>query len=106
MPDEQIEQVRRFRRTVTRRVGALDEAFLARGRSLAQSRVLWELGRAELDLRALRARLDLDSGYLTRILQGLTADDLVTVRRSELDGSAACRASRILARVTCSYSRT
>lgn len=86
MTDEQIEQVRRFSRTVTRRVGALDEGFLAHGRSLAQSRVLWELGRAELDLRGLRARLDLDSGYLTRILQGLTSDGLVAVRPSELDG--------------------
>jgi DNA-binding MarR family transcriptional regulator len=86
MSDEQIAHIRRFSRTVTRRVGVLDEAFLARGRSVAQSRVLWELGRAELDLRALRARLDLDSGYLTRILQGLTADDLVAVRQSEFDG--------------------
>ena len=93
MIDEQIEQVRRFSRTVTRRVGALDEAFLSRDRSLAQSRVLWELGRAELDLRGLRARLDLDSGYLTRILQGLGSEGLVAVRQSELDGRV--RAARL-----------
>jgi len=34
----------------------------------------------------LRSRLDLDSGYLTRILQRLTADELVTVGRNEADG--------------------
>jgi len=73
---------------VTRRVGALDEAFLGRDRSLGQSRVLWEIGDDGLDLRALRSRLGLDSGYLTRILRRLTADDLVTVRPNEADGRA------------------
>ena len=34
----------------------------------------------------MRSRLDLDSGYLTRILQRLTADELVTVGRNEADG--------------------
>ncbi len=41
-----IDQVRRFNRTVTQRVGALDDAFLARGRPLGQARLLWEIGTA------------------------------------------------------------
>ena len=65
--DEQIAQVRRFNRIVTQRVGALDEAFLARGRPLGQARVLWEVGPDGADVRALRARLGLDSGYLSRV---------------------------------------
>lgn len=84
--DEQITQVRRFNRIVTQRVGALDEAFLARGRPLGEARVLWEIGPDSADVRALRTRLGLDSGYLSRILQALAADGLVTVGRSETDG--------------------
>jgi DNA-binding MarR family transcriptional regulator len=71
---------------VTQRVGALDEAFLARGRPLGQARVLWEIGPDGAELRALRERLGLDSGYLSRVLAALAADGLVTVGPSESDG--------------------
>ena len=65
-----VAQVRSFNRTVTERVGALQDSFLARGRPLGASRVLWEIGDGT-DARALRERLDLDSGYLSRLLRGL-----------------------------------
>jgi DNA-binding MarR family transcriptional regulator/ribosomal protein S18 acetylase RimI-like enzyme len=85
-----VQRVRRFNRTVTQRVGALDEAFLARGRSLGQCRVLWEIGAADgtdgVDVRALRARLGLDSGYLSRLLRALESAGLVTVTPSTADG--------------------
>ena len=71
---------------MTQRVGALDEAFLARGRPLGQARVLWEIGPDGADVRALRARLGLDSGYLSRVLAALASDGLVTVGPSEADG--------------------
>jgi ribosomal protein S18 acetylase RimI-like enzyme len=74
-----VQRVRRFNRTVTQRVGALDEAYLARGRPLGQCRVLWEIGDGGCEVRALRARLDLDSGYLSRLLSALRADGLVEV---------------------------
>jgi DNA-binding MarR family transcriptional regulator/GNAT superfamily N-acetyltransferase len=86
MSSEQITQVRRFNRLVTQRVGALDEAFLARGRPLGHARVLWEIGPDGADVRALRERLGLDSGYLSRVLAALAADGLVTVGPSEADG--------------------
>ena len=81
-----ISQVRRFNRTVTQRVGALDDEFLARDRPLGQARVLWEIGPDGADVRSLRARLDLDSGYLSRLLRALEADGLVVVDGSETDG--------------------
>lgn len=79
MSDALVERVRRFNRTVTQRIGALDDAYLARGRPLGQCRVLWEIGEEGSEVRALRARLDLDSGYLSRLLSALRADGLVEV---------------------------
>jgi DNA-binding MarR family transcriptional regulator/GNAT superfamily N-acetyltransferase len=78
--------VRRFNRVVTQRVGALQEAYLARGRSLGQDRVLWEIGLDGCDVRSLRARLELDSGYLSRLLRSLESGGLVEVERSGGDG--------------------
>jgi DNA-binding MarR family transcriptional regulator len=71
--------VRRFNRTVTQRLGVLEETYLARGRPIGQARLLWEIGADGADVRALRARLDLDSGYLSRLLRALEADGLVVV---------------------------
>jgi DNA-binding MarR family transcriptional regulator/GNAT superfamily N-acetyltransferase len=85
MDQGMVTQVRRFNRTVTQRVGALDDAFLSRGRALGQARVLWEIGAEGSDVRALRARLDLDSGYLSRLLRSLESDGLVVVEPSATD---------------------
>jgi DNA-binding MarR family transcriptional regulator/GNAT superfamily N-acetyltransferase len=77
MNDEMIADVRRFNRVVTQRVGALDEQFLERDRALGQSRLLWEIGADGSDTRSLRSRLDLDSGYLSRLLRSLERSGLV-----------------------------
>jgi DNA-binding MarR family transcriptional regulator/GNAT superfamily N-acetyltransferase len=79
MHPEHISQVRRFNRLVTQRIGALNDHFLGRDRSLGESRVLHEIGPAGTDLRELRARLDLDSGYLSRLVRSLTGRGLVVV---------------------------
>ncbi|GAA1061885.1 bifunctional helix-turn-helix transcriptional regulator/GNAT family N-acetyltransferase [Agromyces bracchium] len=79
---DDIARVRRFNRTVTERIGALDDGYLARGRPLGQSRLLWEIGATNgggAELRALRERLELDSGYLSRQLRALEGDGLVHV---------------------------
>jgi DNA-binding MarR family transcriptional regulator len=72
-----IGHVRSFSRSVTQRIGVLHDEYLARGRSLGASRVLWEIGPDGSDARSLRARLDLDSGYLSRLLRTLEAEGLV-----------------------------
>ncbi|MBO4205263.1 bifunctional helix-turn-helix transcriptional regulator/GNAT family N-acetyltransferase [Micromonospora echinofusca] len=79
MDVELIAAVRRFNRTVTQRVGALDDGYMARGRPLAQARLLWEIGPDGAEVAALRTRLGLDSGYLSRLLRTLESDGLVTV---------------------------
>jgi DNA-binding MarR family transcriptional regulator/GNAT superfamily N-acetyltransferase len=73
-------QVRAFNRSVTQRIGALNDEYLARGRPLGASRVLWEIGAEGTDLRSLRARLDLDSGYLSRLVRSLEQDGLVALQ--------------------------
>ena len=86
MGDDLVAQVRSFNRTVTERVGALNDAYLGRGRALGEARVLWEIGRASGEVRALRRRLHLDSGYLSRVLRSLERDGLVVVGADDADG--------------------
>lgn len=93
MDAESIAVVRRFNRAVTQRIGALDDAFLSRGRSLGQSRMLWEIGEDGATLRELRERLDLDSGYLTRMVQALEASGLV--RLTATPGDARSRTATL-----------
>ena len=80
-----IPQVRSFNRTVTQRVGALDSHFLGRARSLGASRVLFEIGAKGCDVRQLRARLELDSGYMSRLLRGLERERLIRTAPSTRD---------------------
>jgi DNA-binding MarR family transcriptional regulator len=80
-----VEQVRRFNRSVTQRVGALNDRFLARDRPLAEARLLWEVGPDGCEVRSLRSRLGLDSGHASRLLRSLEADGLVEVVESTSD---------------------
>ncbi|MFI9461385.1 bifunctional helix-turn-helix transcriptional regulator/GNAT family N-acetyltransferase [Streptomyces xiamenensis] len=75
----QIEQVRRFNRTITERVGVLHDHYLGRDRPIGEARLLWEIGERGADVRRLRERLGLDSGYVSRLLRALETAGLVTV---------------------------
>jgi DNA-binding MarR family transcriptional regulator/GNAT superfamily N-acetyltransferase len=74
-----IATVRRFNRTVTERIGLLEESFLGRNRPLGASRLLWEIGDQGADLQELRDRLGLDSGYVSRLVRRLEHHGLVEV---------------------------
>ena len=82
----ELAQVRRFNRTVTQRVGALNDRFLALDRPLAASRLLWEIGAEGAEVVMLRARLGIDSGQMSRMLRALEAEGLAAVTPSETDG--------------------
>ena len=86
MDESQLQSVRRFNRLVTQRVGALEVDYLRRGRPLAEARLLFEIGADGADVRALRSRLGLDSGYLSRLLQSLSAQELIAIAKGEEDG--------------------
>jgi DNA-binding MarR family transcriptional regulator/GNAT superfamily N-acetyltransferase len=76
---------RAFNRIVAERIGALEDGFLGRSRPMGESRTLWEIGAKGAEVRELRSRLGLDSGYATRILQSLERQGLVTVCASRGD---------------------
>jgi len=69
MDAEQVRRVRSFNRAVSQRIGALKDHFLDRDRPLGEARLLYEIGRAGAEVRDLRARLELDSGYVSRLLR-------------------------------------
>jgi DNA-binding MarR family transcriptional regulator/GNAT superfamily N-acetyltransferase len=85
MADDEIQGVRRFNREVTEHIGALTDHFLGRARPMGEARILWEIGPEGAEVRALRARLSLDSGYTSRILRSLEQQSLVTVGPSTDD---------------------
>ncbi|WP_394889161.1 GNAT family N-acetyltransferase [Mesorhizobium sp. AaZ16] len=85
MDVSQIAQIRSFNRAVTRRVGALDDSYLRRGRPLGEARLIFEIGPEGAGLGALRSRLGLDSGYLSRMLRSLEAQGLVSVEKLDRD---------------------
>jgi DNA-binding MarR family transcriptional regulator len=80
MDSRHIQQVRRFNRLVTQRTGALETSYLRRGRPLGEARLLFEIGPSGADVRTLRTRLALNSGYLSRLLRSLESQHLVSVR--------------------------
>jgi DNA-binding MarR family transcriptional regulator/GNAT superfamily N-acetyltransferase len=86
MLEPEISQVRRFNRIVSQRIGALEDSYLALGRSLGEARLIYEIGSSKgAELRALRTRLGLDSGYLSRLIRSLEAQGLVDVHQAEGD---------------------
>jgi DNA-binding MarR family transcriptional regulator/predicted GNAT family N-acyltransferase len=85
MDIHQVQQVRRFNRLVTQRVGALEDSYLRRGRPLGEARIIFEIGNGA-DVRTLRSRLGLDSGYLSRLLRSLERQRLISVEQQAGDG--------------------
>jgi DNA-binding MarR family transcriptional regulator/N-acetylglutamate synthase-like GNAT family acetyltransferase len=86
----EVEAVRRFNRLYTRRIRVLAEAYLDSPYTLAEARVLFELGRApDATATGLGKDLALDLGYLSRLLQGLKRRGLVQAKKSPSDARLA-----------------
>jgi DNA-binding MarR family transcriptional regulator/GNAT superfamily N-acetyltransferase len=88
LPDtaERIAALRQFNRFYTRRIGVLHERLLDSRFSLAESRLLWELAHTEQTTATeLAATLELDAGYLSRLLRGFKERGLVKAGRSPAD---------------------
>lgn len=79
--------LRAFNRFYTRRIGVLQDRLLESSFSLPESRVLWELAHTPgLTASALAETLQLDAGYLSRLLAGLRERKLVKAERAAHDG--------------------
>jgi DNA-binding MarR family transcriptional regulator/GNAT superfamily N-acetyltransferase len=85
MSEPPLHRVRRFNRTVAEAIGVTGDRFLGRKRPPGESRILWEIGSDGIDIRLLRQRLGLDSGYVSRVLQSLARHGLVRVRVDRAD---------------------
>jgi DNA-binding MarR family transcriptional regulator/GNAT superfamily N-acetyltransferase len=84
---DRIAAVRRFSRFYTRQIGLLHEGLLGSAYSLTEARVIYELGtRGTATASDLAAELDLDQGYLSRILRSFEARGLLHREPSETDG--------------------
>jgi DNA-binding MarR family transcriptional regulator/GNAT superfamily N-acetyltransferase len=84
--ERRVAAMRRFSRFYTRRIGVLQDRFLQSPFSLAEARVLYELTQRERPTATeLAACLDLDAGYLSRILRGFAERGLVTKTPSPED---------------------
>lgn len=81
----QIDRIRSFNRTVTQTIGALNDHYLGRDRPLGECRLIFEIGKAGAEVGELRARLDLDSGYASRLLRSLEQQGLVTTEPGSPD---------------------
>src|SRR6266851_9582658 len=87
--EQRIDAVRRFNRFYTRRIGVLQDGYLHSDFSLAEVRVLYELAqRQRCTARELGRELDLDAGYLSRILHGFVRRGLLDRTKSERDSRA------------------
>ncbi|HEX6472948.1 MAG TPA: helix-turn-helix domain-containing GNAT family N-acetyltransferase [Streptosporangiaceae bacterium] len=84
--DDAIARVRAFNRFYTNVIGVLREGLLDSPYSLTEARVIFELAQREAtEVADLRRSLDLDAGYLSRLLARFETDGLVTRTRSAAD---------------------
>jgi DNA-binding MarR family transcriptional regulator/GNAT superfamily N-acetyltransferase len=81
----EAEQFRDFNRFYTQTIGVLTDQYLGQHRPLAEARLLFEIGFDGADVRDLRTRLRLDSGYVSRLLRALEAAHLVRTGPSPSD---------------------
>ena len=83
---DDIAAVRAFNRFYTARIGAVRDGLLATAHPLPEARVLFELGQREAtDVADLRRALEIDAGYLSRLLARLEHQGLLARERSAAD---------------------
>jgi len=80
-----IAAVRRFNRFYTRQIGVLRRTYLGSPYSLGEMRVLYELATGASTATDIMRALDLDAGYLSRVLRNFEKKGLIARKRSKED---------------------
>src|ERR1700678_105885 len=81
-----VRAVREFNRFYTNVIGLLRGKYLDTPYSLTEARLLFELAQRDTsEVADLRRTVDIDPGYLSRILARFEADGLITRQRSAAD---------------------
>ena len=89
MEKDDIELIRRFNRFYTGILGLLDRHILSSQYSLPEARVLYELFQHQPCRSAtLLEYMDIDKGYLSRILRSFERRGIVKRKKSTADGRA------------------
>jgi DNA-binding MarR family transcriptional regulator/N-acetylglutamate synthase-like GNAT family acetyltransferase len=84
---EMVKSIRQFNRFYTGLIGLLDQHILDSNFSLSEVRVLYEIGHMEnCTAGKLIESLQIDGGYLSRILKIFEKDRMVSRRQSPTDG--------------------
>src|SRR6184192_1285994 len=87
LPEEPVNAVRAFSRFYTKTLGLLRDGLLSSPYSLTEARIIFELAnRGSMEVAELRSLLDIDAGYLSRILARFEKSGLATQERSKADG--------------------
>ncbi|HEX4089730.1 MAG TPA: helix-turn-helix domain-containing GNAT family N-acetyltransferase [Trebonia sp.] len=82
----QVAQVRAFNRFYTNVIGVLHGPYLDSPFTLTEGRLLFEITRhGTVEVSDLRRALDIDAGYLSRVLTRFEAESLITRHRSAAD---------------------
>jgi DNA-binding MarR family transcriptional regulator/GNAT superfamily N-acetyltransferase len=83
---QRVAAVRRFNRFYTRQIGVLRKTYLDSPYSLGEMRVLYEIAHSDGPTASDIARaLDLDAGYLSRVLRNFEKRGLISRKTSEKD---------------------
>src|SRR5579863_1649727 len=85
--DAAVAAVRAFNRFYTNTIGLLRGKYLDSAYSLTEARILFELAQREAsEVTDLRRTVDIDAGYLSRVLSRFESDGLISRERSAADG--------------------
>ncbi|MEM7416162.1 MAG: helix-turn-helix domain-containing GNAT family N-acetyltransferase [Gemmatimonadota bacterium] len=83
---EDVRAIRRFNRFYTQKIGAVSDGFLDTGWSLSEARVLYEIAHSpDPTATEIASTLDLDPGYVSRVLKRFRDRGVIDRSRSELD---------------------
>ncbi|HWB25404.1 MAG TPA: MarR family winged helix-turn-helix transcriptional regulator [Chitinophagaceae bacterium] len=87
MIQKQVDEIRAFNRFYTRIIGLLDKYILDSSYTLPEVRILYEIYHHEnIQAGEIVQTMDIDKGYLSRMLNNFVNKKLVAKKRSPADG--------------------